>query len=142
MTKPDPSLLLGVVAPEVLDAMLPYMREHHGNPSAIHSFGRTTRAAVEQARRKISGLLNCAPGEIVFTSGGTEADNMAIFGSANLIASLTPTGVIDEHRVIVNPVLLGSGTPLFKPGIHTTNLKLVRSHTFRSGNVLLCYQTR
>jgi cysteine desulfurase len=86
--------------PEVLDAMLPYMREHHGNPSAIHSFGRTTRAAVEQARRRISGLLNCAPGEIVFTSGGTEADNMAIFGSVrDLGVENVITSPIEHHAV-------------------------------------------
>ncbi len=85
---------------EVLDAMLPFMREHHGNPSAIHSFGRTTRAAVEQARRKISGLLNCAPGEIVFTSGGTEADNMAIFGSVrDLGVENVITSPIEHHAV-------------------------------------------
>ena len=64
--------------PEVLEAMLPYMREHFGNPSAIHAFGRKTRAAVEQARRSVAALLNCAPGEIIFTSGGTEADNMVL----------------------------------------------------------------
>lgn len=64
--------------PEVLEAMLPYMKEHYGNPSAIHAFGRETRAAVERARRTVAHLLNCAPGEIVFTSGGTEADNMVL----------------------------------------------------------------
>ena len=73
---------------------------------------------------------------------GQAGKDIAIFGSANLIASLMPSGVIDEHRVIVNPVLLGNGTPLFKHSEHKTNLKLARSHTFRSGNVLLCYQTR
>jgi len=66
--------------------------------------------------------------------------DIAIFGSANLIASLMPSGVIDEHRVIVNPMVLGGGTPLFKSGTPTTQLKRVRSHTFKSGNVLLCYQ--
>ncbi len=86
--------------PEVLDAMLPYMREHHGNPSAIHSYGRTTRAAIEQARRKISGLLNCAPGEIVFTSGGTEADNMAIVGSVrDLGVENVISSPIEHHAV-------------------------------------------
>ncbi|HMU13417.1 MAG: cysteine desulfurase [Bacteroidetes bacterium] len=86
--------------PEVLDAMLPYMREHHGNPSAIHSFGRTTRAAVEQARRKIASLLNCSPGEIIFTSGGTEADNMAIFGSVrDLGVENLITSPIEHHAV-------------------------------------------
>ena len=66
------------VAPEVLDAMIPYLRDHYGNPSSIHSFGRDTRAAIERARRTVARLVNCTPGEIIFTSGGTEADNMAI----------------------------------------------------------------
>ncbi|MCB0770217.1 MAG: cysteine desulfurase [Flavobacteriales bacterium] len=64
--------------PLVLEAMLPYLKENFGNPSAIHAFGRKTRAAVEQARRSVAALLNCAPGEVIFTSGGTEADNMVL----------------------------------------------------------------
>ena len=88
------------MAPEVLEAMLPFMREHHGNPSAIHSFGRTTRAGVEQARRTVARLLNCAPGEIIFTSGGTEADNMAIFGSVrDLGVEHVITSPIEHHAV-------------------------------------------
>ncbi|HQV76422.1 MAG TPA: cysteine desulfurase family protein [Flavobacteriales bacterium] len=66
------------IDPEVFDAMVPYMREHYGNPSAIHAFGRETRAALERSRRQVAALLNCAPGEIIFTSGGTEADNMVL----------------------------------------------------------------
>src|ERR1044071_3090309 len=63
---------------EVLEAMLPYMTEHFGNPSSIHSFGRQTRAGIEGARKTIAKCLNVSPSEIFFTSGGTEADNMAI----------------------------------------------------------------
>ena len=66
---------------EVLEAMLPAMTEHFGNPSSIHSWGRQTRAAIEQARKTVARLLNCSPSEIFFTSGGTEADNMAIRSS-------------------------------------------------------------
>ncbi len=66
------------VDPEVFEAMVPYLTEHYGNPSSIHAFGRSTRAAIERARRTVAGLLNCSPGEITFTSGGTEADNMAL----------------------------------------------------------------
>jgi cysteine desulfurase len=86
--------------PEVMESMLVYMREHHGNPSAIHSFGRTTRAAVEQSRRKVAALLNCSPGEIIFTSGGTEADNMAIMGSVrDLGVKNVITSPIEHHAV-------------------------------------------
>jgi cysteine desulfurase len=68
------------VLPEVLDAMRPYFAEHFGNASSIHHHGQETRAAVERARESVAILLGCRPAEVVFTSGGTEADNLAIFG--------------------------------------------------------------
>lgn len=61
--------------PEVFDAMKPFLLEDFGNPSSTHSHGRKVRAAIESARKKIAELLQCTPGEIIFTSGGTEADN-------------------------------------------------------------------
>jgi len=63
---------------EVLQAMLPYMKEEFGNPSSIHAYGRKTRSGIETARKTVAKLLNVTPAEIFFTSGGTEADNMAI----------------------------------------------------------------
>lgn len=66
---------------EVLAAMMPYLTEHFGNPSSTHSFGRKTKTAIENARRTIAKALNCTPGEIYFTSGGTEADNLAMHSS-------------------------------------------------------------
>jgi cysteine desulfurase len=70
------------VHPEVLAAMLPYFGERFGNPSSIHGFGREARDAVETARETIAGYLGVAPSEVVFTSGGTESDNLAIKGVA------------------------------------------------------------
>jgi cysteine desulfurase len=64
----------------VLDAMLPYLRDHFGNPSSTHAFGRTTHEAVDQARRQVADLLGAQPDEIVFTGGGSEASNQAIKG--------------------------------------------------------------
>src|SRR5512142_430561 len=69
------------VAPEVLAAMLPYLREEYGNASSIHRFGQSARAAVERARGQLAALLNADPTEIIFTGGGTEADNMAVLGA-------------------------------------------------------------
>lgn len=66
------------IAPEVVDAMMPYFAEKYGNPSSIHFFGREARMAIEMARKECAALLNASPGEIVFTSGGTESSNMAI----------------------------------------------------------------
>ncbi|MEB2779487.1 cysteine desulfurase family protein [Algoriphagus sp. C2-6-M1] len=62
----------------VIDAMIPFMRNHYGNPSSVHSFGREVRSAIERSRKKVAELLNATPAEIFFTSGGTEADNTAI----------------------------------------------------------------
>ncbi|MBN2058340.1 MAG: cysteine desulfurase NifS [Candidatus Saganbacteria bacterium] len=66
--------------PSVLKEMLPYFSERYGNPSSLHSFGQEARAAVEAARARLAGLINCQPAEIIFTSGGTESDNAALFG--------------------------------------------------------------
>lgn len=70
------------VLPEVLNAMTPYLTQSYGNPSALHQAGQTARSAVEYARLCVARTLNADPGEIVFTSGGTESDNAAIFGAA------------------------------------------------------------
>ena len=68
------------ILPEVFEAMRPYFAEHFGNASSIHHHGQETRAAVERARESVAALLGCRASEIVFTSGGTEGDNLAIFG--------------------------------------------------------------
>src|SRR5437588_13070912 len=66
--------------PEVLDAMRPYFIEEFGNASSIHHHGQNTRAALERSRESVAALLDCRPSEVVFTSGGTGGDNLAIFG--------------------------------------------------------------
>src|SRR5262245_65626693 len=70
------------VEPEVLDAMLPYFSADFGNAASIHTHGQRARAAVETAREQVAALLGARPQEIIFTSGGTESDNHAIFGIA------------------------------------------------------------
>lgn len=70
------------LCPQVVTAMLPYLRTHFGNASSIHLFGREARTAVESSREKVARLINCHPEELYFTSGGTEADNLAIKGVA------------------------------------------------------------
>ena len=64
--------------PAVLETMMPYLTEKFGNPSSIYSYGRESRMAIEQARKTVSQLLHASPGEIFFTSGGTESSNAAI----------------------------------------------------------------
>ena len=70
------------IAPEVVEAMLPYLREHFGNPSSTHPYGAKAKRAVERAREQIADLLGCRPSEVVFTSGGTESNNYALKGVA------------------------------------------------------------
>src|SRR4029077_5482235 len=81
------------VDPEVLEAMLPYLGQEFGNASSIHSAGQRARAAVEAARASVAALLGAKHSEIVFTSGGTEADNLAVLGT------LAAAGGAKRHRI-------------------------------------------
>ena len=86
---------------EVFDAMLPFLKETFGNPSSIHSHGREARAAIEKARRILAARLNASPAEIFFTSGGTEADNMAIVSSIQTYGlKHAITSPIEHHAVL------------------------------------------
>jgi len=88
------------IDPEVIEVMLPIIKEGFGNPSSIHSFGRESRSLVEKARKNVARHLNCNPGEIFFTSGGTEADNMAIrCGMMDLGINHAITSKIEHHAV-------------------------------------------
>lgn len=85
----------------VIEAMLPMMEMNFGNPSSIHGHGREVRSAVERARKTIAGLLNTSPAEITFTSGGTEADNMAIVRSIEKFEiTHAITSPIEHHAVL------------------------------------------
>ncbi|HRG82461.1 MAG TPA: cysteine desulfurase family protein [Chitinophagaceae bacterium] len=86
---------------DVLNAMLPYMTDHFGNPSSIYSYGRESRLAVETARKTVAKILNANPGEIFFTSGGTESDNMAIASAIHdLGCRHIITSPIEHHAVL------------------------------------------
>jgi cysteine desulfurase len=87
------------VLPEVFEAMRPYFGEHFGNASSIHHHGQEARAAVERARESVAALLGCRASEIVFTSGGTEGDNLAIFGLAKA-GDHVITSTIEHHAVL------------------------------------------
>jgi cysteine desulfurase len=84
------------VEPEVLDAMLPYFSGEFGNAASIHTFGQKARAGVEMAREQVAALIGARPQEIIFTSGGTESDNHAIFGAVNALMS-GPFPKRDKH---------------------------------------------
>ncbi len=83
--------------PEALDAMLPFLTEQFGNPSSAHAFGRKARAALDEAHERVATRLHAEPREIIFTSGGTEANNLAIKGAAW-------AGKARGHRIVTSPV--------------------------------------
>ena len=91
---------------EVMTEMFPYLKEQYGNPSSLHRFGRMSMRAVEKARTRVSSLIGCKKNEIIFTSGGTEANNLAIKGVADLLRKTNPekkciiTSTIEHESVL------------------------------------------
>ena len=94
------------IDPAVVDAMEPYLRDHFGNPSSDHAYGYRTRAAVQTARAQLAALLGAAPAEVVFTGGGSEANNLAIKGVAYALGArgnhLITSAV--EHPAVAEPL--------------------------------------
>ena len=90
------------VSPQVVEAMLPYLTEHFGNPSSLYMLGQTAHNAVETARGQVAALLGAHPEEIYFTSGGSEADNWAIRGLAEMQAKKGKRHIVttkfEHHR--------------------------------------------
>ncbi|HXR25412.1 MAG TPA: cysteine desulfurase family protein [Candidatus Binataceae bacterium] len=115
------------VDPDVLTAMLPYFSAEYGNPNSVHSFGQSARGAVERARASVAALIGARPSEIVFTSGGTEADNLAIFGVA--ANSPEPAGGRARHIVtttIEHHAVLNSCHALERRGVAVTRVPVGR----------------
>jgi len=90
--------------PEVVDAMLPYLREHFGNPSSRHLYGKRAHDAIERARSDVAALINSHADEIIFTSGGTEANNLAIRGTTALTTRRRVVTSVVEHPATARPV--------------------------------------
>jgi len=93
------------VQPEVVEAMLPWLKEHFGNPSSTHVYGRRAHEGIERAREQVAALLGCEADEVFFTSGGTEANNLAILGSTEAAAERrrhVVTSVV-EHPATARP---------------------------------------
>ena len=107
------------VAPEVREAMLPFLGEEYGNASSIHRFGQRAKAAVERARSQVADLIHCHPSEVVFTSGGTEADNLAVLGAVR--ASTLPRKHVITSS-IEHPAVLETCRALETEGVAVTYL--------------------
>ena len=106
------------LAPEVLEAMRPYLTEQYGNASSVHQIGRQARVALEEARERVAAVLGAEPSEIVFTSGGTEADNLALKGVLSAASTEErPAGLVTsaaEHEAVLRPAerLAEAGHPV------------------------------
>lgn len=102
------------VLPEVVEAMLPFFTTHFGNPSSTHQHGQHARAALDHARESVAALLRCRPSEIIFTSGGTEAANLALFGILPPTPGPTPhliTAATEHHAVLHAAQALAARNP-------------------------------
>jgi cysteine desulfurase len=94
------------VTPEVVEAMMPYFTESYANPSSLHSLGRKNRDAIEKARKEVAGLINAKPAEIIFTASGSEANNMAIRGTARQLMGKGNNIIISriEHSSVLHSI--------------------------------------
>ena len=88
------------VADEVISEMIPYMKQQYGNPSSIHWFGRETARAIQLARKRVSEMIGASTREIIFTSGGTEADNFALKGASTYVRNRTP----EKNKIITSSI--------------------------------------
>src|SRR5688572_24254580 len=95
---------------EAVAAMLPFLTEHFGNPSGSHAVARRAKAALEDARDEVAAGLGCAPGEVVFTGSGTEADNLAIAGVVGAGAGIPVCAATEHHAVLHTTEALGGRT--------------------------------
>lgn len=121
------------VSPQVVEAMLPFLTEHYGNPSSLYSLGQTAHNAVEAARGQVAALLGAQPEEIFFTSGGSEADNWAIRGIAGMQARKGKRHIVTtkfEHHAVLHTV-----ERLQKEGFEVTYLDVHENGIVRIGEV-------
>lgn len=113
------------IDPVVLEEMMPYFKDHFGNPSSIHSHGRIVRSAIEQSRKKVADLLNISPAEIFFTGTGTEADNMALRSSVETLGIKRIITTKIEHHAVTHTCEL-----LEKRGVEIVHLTLDKKGNF------------
>ena len=138
------TLLFGRVTYQLMASYWPTPAAIEGDPIVADLMNRLPKVVVsrtlEKAEWNNTRLVKDHIAEEILKLKQQPGKDIALFGSATLMSTLMQMDLIDEHRIMVNPVILGSGTPLFKETKDRQSLKLVRSRTFRSGNVLLCYQ--
>jgi cysteine desulfurase len=111
--------------PEAVEAMLPFLRDRFGNPSGSHAVSREAKKALEEAREVVAACLGASPAEVVFTAGGTEADNLAVFGAAAARPGAVVCSAVEHHAVLHPTQALGGGlAPVLPDG--TVDLDALR----------------
>ena len=120
---------------EVVDAMIPWLREHFGNPSSTHAYGVRAHQAVERAREQVAALLGCDPEEVFFTSGGTEANNIAIVGAAGAVAIREAARRHVVTSVVEHPATARPVDRLEQEGWRVTRLSVDAEGSVRLGDV-------
>lgn len=138
------TLIFGRVTYELMASYWPTPEGIKDDPIVADYMNRTPKIVVSRTLQKAdwnnTRLVKDHVVEELAKLKQQPGKDIAVFGSANLLSTLMQANLVDEHRVMVNPVILGKGTPLFKNSKDKLNLKLVKTRTFGNGNVLLCYQ--
>ena len=138
------TLLFGRVTYEGMASFWPTPFAKENDPIVAEMMNTIPKIVFSKTLEKVewnnSRLVKENIAEEVLQLKQQQGRDLAIFGSANLMVSLLQLGLVDELRIMVNPVVLGNGKPLFKGIYDKLNLKLLKTKTFRSGNIMLCYQ--
>jgi len=138
------AILFGRVTYELMASYWPTSAAQSNDPVVANLMNTLPKVVFSRTLKKAewnnTRLIQDNAAQEILKMKQEPGNDLAIFGSANLLSFLMQMNLVDEHRVMVNPVLIGSGTPLFRNIGRKVNLKLVKSRTFQSGNVLLYYQ--
>ncbi len=140
------AILFGRVTYELMASYWPTPAAQTNDPAVANLMNTLPKVVFSRTLQKAdwnnTRLIKDNIAEQVLKMKQEPGNDLAVFGSANLLSSLMRMNLVDEHRVMVNPVLIGRGTPLFKNLDEKVNLKLVKTRVFKSGNVLLYYQPK
>jgi dihydrofolate reductase len=138
------ALLFGRVTYQLMSSYWPTPAAIADDPIVAGLMNRLPKVVFSRTLEKVhwnnTKLIKDHVAEEITTLKQQPGKDLALFGSANLMTTLIQLDLIDEHRILLNPVVLGSGQPLFKDVKDKFKLSLVKTRTFRSGNILLCYQ--
>lgn len=144
LTKSSDTLLFGRVTYQLMEQYWPSADAQKNDPGMANVMNQTQKVVFSRTLKSVEwGNTTLVSGDLVTEIRRLKelpGKNITILGSGTIVSALTPLGLIDEFQLLLNPIILGSGTPMFNGIKEKLNLKLVQSKAFRSGNVLLIYQ--